>query len=126
MKRFLGLLISGALILGPATGVAMAQEAVKDAAKDVGKGTKKAVEGTGKAVGKTTKEGAKATEKGTKKAAKGTKKGVSKAADATAKGADKVADKTDDIFLDMAHVNSIGNRMLAEHLAALVLADAGP
>ena len=35
------------------------------------------------------------------------------------------ADKTDDIFLDMAHVNSIGNRMLAEHLAALVLADAG-
>jgi lysophospholipase L1-like esterase len=34
------------------------------------------------------------------------------------------AAKTDDIFLDMAHVNSIGNRMLAEHLAGLILADA--
>lgn len=31
-------------------------------------------------------------------------------------------EKTEDIFLDMAHVNSIGNRMLAEHLARLVLA----
>jgi lysophospholipase L1-like esterase len=30
-------------------------------------------------------------------------------------------DKTADIFLDVAHVNSIGNRRLAEHLAGLIL-----
>jgi len=36
------------------------------------------------------------------------------------------AGKRSDIFLDMAHVNSVGNRMLAEYLAGLILADASP
>jgi hypothetical protein len=40
-------------------------------------------------------------------------------------GSGLFADKTDDIFLDMAHVNSVGNRMLAEHFAALILAGDG-
>ncbi len=33
------------------------------------------------------------------------------------------ADKTDNFFLDMAHVNSVSNRILAEHLASLIFTE---
>jgi hypothetical protein len=76
MKRLLGFLISGALMVGSAGPVAVAQQPDKNkgvtgAVKDVGKGTEKAAKTTGKAVENTTK-------KGVKKAAKGTKKGTEK------------------------------------------------
>ena len=80
MKRLLGLLVSGALIIGGA-GATFAQQdtkgAIKEGAKDVGHGTKKVAKGTGKAVKKVTK------------------KVVHKGAKVTKKGAEKVEGKTD-------------------------------
>jgi type IV secretory pathway TrbL component len=83
MKRLIGFLISGALIVGSAGPVAVAQQPDKNkgvtgAVKDVGKGTEKAAKTTGKAVEKTTKKSVDTTKKGVKKAAKGTKKGAEK------------------------------------------------
>ena len=80
MKRLMGLLISSAIIAG-SVGLATAQQSDKDrikqATKDVGHDTKRAVKATGKHVKKTTK------------------KVVNKGAKATRKNAQKVEDKTE-------------------------------
>ena len=76
MQHLLGLLLSGALIAGSA-GFTFAQDSVKDATKDVGHDTKRAVKATGKTV------------------SKNTKKVVHKGAKVTRKGASKVENKTE-------------------------------
>ena len=75
MKRLLGLLISGALVLGSA-GAVLAQDTVKQTTKNVGRDTKKVAKATGRTVKKTTK------------------KVVHKSATTTKKGAAKVEKKT--------------------------------
>src|SRR5215831_11910933 len=89
MKRLLGLLISGSLVVASASPIVLAQQpdkksqGVTGAAKDAGKGAKEAAGTTGSAAAKTTKKGAKTTKKGVNQAAKGTKKGAEKAGEKT-------------------------------------------
>jgi uncharacterized protein HemX len=81
MKRFVGLVIFCALLIGSA-GAALGQQqpsnnkSAKQAAKDAGRDTKRAAKNAGKAV------------------KRATKKGVNKGAAVTRKGAGKVEEKT--------------------------------